>query len=163
MINKLEKFQALTPISTYLDNILNIDNLDNILYIGNPYFEGMVNQIYQPELHLNNSIVSVIEAQFLEFYLSISNGFVLSKVYEKHDDFHFDRKTSALCLNGNVSCRFSLTGFTFLNVFGLLECNHVTDFSDRGNILNAKLLQQSHPFHKLQKASFSNFIDDNII
>ena len=64
--------------SRYLDDLLNIDN---------PYFEGMVGRIYQPELHLNNANASETEAPFLDLHLSISNGFVSSKIYDKLDDF----------------------------------------------------------------------------
>ena len=64
--------------------------LDDLLYIDNAYFEGMVNQIYPPELRLNNANTSDTEAPFLDLYLSISNGFVSSKIYDKRDDFDFD-------------------------------------------------------------------------
>ena len=50
----------------------------------------MVNQIYPPELQLNKANTSDTEAPFLDLHLSISNGFVSSKIYEKHDDFDFD-------------------------------------------------------------------------
>ena len=53
----------------YLDDLLNIDN---------PYFEGMVNQIYPPELQLNKANISDTEAPFLDLHLSVSNGFVSS-------------------------------------------------------------------------------------
>ena len=65
----------------YLDDLLNIDN---------PYFEGMVNQIYPSELQLNKDNTSDTEALFLDLHLSISNGFVSSKIYDKRDDFDFD-------------------------------------------------------------------------
>ena len=64
----------------YLDDLLNIDN---------PYFEGMVSQIYPPALQLNKTNTSNTEAPFLDLHLSISNGFVSSKIYEKRDDFDF--------------------------------------------------------------------------
>ena len=67
--------------SRYLDDLLNIDN---------PYFEGMDNQIYPPELQLNKANTSDTEAPFLDLHLSISNGFVSSKIYDKRDDFDFD-------------------------------------------------------------------------
>ena len=69
----------LKPASTsrYLDDLLNIDN---------PYFEGMVNRIYPPELQLNKANTSDTEAPFLDLHLSISNGFVSSKIYDKRDD-----------------------------------------------------------------------------
>ena len=64
--------------SRYLDDLLNIDN---------PYFEGMVNQIYPPELQLNKADTSDTEAPLLNLHISLSNGFVSSKIYEKCDDF----------------------------------------------------------------------------
>ena len=73
--------QAFKSTSRYLDDLLNIDN---------PYFEGMVNRIYLPELQLNKANTSDTEAPFLDLHLSISNGFVSSKIYEKRDDFDFD-------------------------------------------------------------------------
>ena len=42
--NKADVIEALNSLSRYLDDLLHIDN---------PYFEGMVKQIYPPELHLN--------------------------------------------------------------------------------------------------------------
>ena len=62
--------------------------LDDLLDIDNRYFEGMVNQIYPPELQLNNANTTVAEAPFL--HLSIVNGFVFVKRYNKLDDFDFD-------------------------------------------------------------------------
>ena len=50
----------------------------------------MVNQIYPPELQLNKANSSDTEAPVLNLHLSISNGFVLSKIYDKRDDFDFD-------------------------------------------------------------------------
>ena len=50
----------------------------------------MVNQIYPPELQLNKAKISDTEAPFLDLQLSISNGFVSSKVYDKRDDFDFN-------------------------------------------------------------------------
>ena len=40
-VKQAEIIEAFKPISRYLDDLLNIDN---------PYFEGMVNRIYPPEL-----------------------------------------------------------------------------------------------------------------
>ena len=74
-------FKAFNSTSRYLDDLLNIDK---------PYFEGMVNQIYPPELQLNKANSIDTKAPFLELHLSISNGFVSSKIYDKHDDFDFD-------------------------------------------------------------------------
>ena len=50
----------------------------------------MVNRIYPPELQLNKANTSDTEAPFLDLQLSFSNGSVLSKIYDKRDDFDFD-------------------------------------------------------------------------
>ena len=80
-VKQAEIIEAFKSTSRYLDALLNIDN---------PYFEGMVNRIYPPELQLNKANTSDTEAPFLDLHLSISNGFVSSKIYDKRDDFDFD-------------------------------------------------------------------------
>ena len=77
--NQANIIEAFNSASRYLDDLLNIDN---------PYFEGMVNQIYPPELQLYRT--SDTEATFLDLHLSISNGFVSSKICDKRNDLDFD-------------------------------------------------------------------------
>ena len=78
----------------------------------------MVGRIYPPELQSNKTNKSATVAPFL-LHLSISNGFVPSKSYDKRDgfDFHivfvFWRRTFPVLL---------LTMFTFLTLFDLLNC-----------------------------------------
>ena len=110
-VKQVEIIEAFKSTSRYLDDLLNIDN---------PYFEGMVNYIYPPELKLNKANTSDTEAPFLDLHLSISNGFVSSKIYDKRDDFDFDIVNFPF-LDGDVP-RLPLTGFIFLNLCGLLEC-----------------------------------------
>ena len=55
--NQAVVIKAFNLTSRYLDDLLNIDN---------PYFEGMVNQIYPPELQLNKANTSDTEAPFLD-------------------------------------------------------------------------------------------------
>ena len=49
----------------------------------------MVGQIYPAELQLNKANSSDTEAPFLDLNLSITNGRVSSKIYDKRDDFFF--------------------------------------------------------------------------
>ena len=93
-----EIIEAFKSTSRYLDDLLNIDN---------PYFEGMVSRVYPPELQLNKANISDTEAPFLDLHLSISNGFVSSKIYDKRDDFDFD-KVNFPFLDGDVP---ALTGW----------------------------------------------------
>ena len=56
--NQADIIKAFNSTSRYLDGLLNIDN---------PYFEGIVNKMYPPELQLNKSNISDTEAFFFEF------------------------------------------------------------------------------------------------
>ena len=105
--NQADVIEAFNSTSRYLDDLLNIDN---------PYFEGMVNQIYPPELQLNKANITDTEAPFLDLHLSVANGFVSSKIYDKRDDFDFENFPF---LDGKFLV--VLTVYTFLNLLGLLE------------------------------------------
>ena len=80
----------------------------------------MVNQIYPPELKLNKANTSYTGAPFLDIHISISNGYVSSKIYYKRDDFDFEI----------VNFLFWMAMFNvappmeciFLNLYDLLEC-----------------------------------------
>ena len=119
-------------ILRYLDGFLNIDN---------PYFEGMVNQIYQPELQLNEANTTDTETPFLDLHPSIANGFVSCKIYIKRDDFDFDI-VNFPCLNGDVP-RSASYGIDISRLTRFARvCNHVADFNARNKRLTSKLLQQ---------------------
>ena len=103
--------EAFNSTSRYLDDLLNIDN---------NFFDSMVNRIYPGELQLYKANLSDTEASFLDLHLSISDGFVKTKIYDKRDDFDFDI-VNFLFLDGDVPCRHPVV-FIFLNLFDLLEC-----------------------------------------
>ena len=124
-------------------------------YLDNPYFEGMVNQIYPPELQLNKANTSDTEAPFLDLHLSISNGFVSSKIYNKRDDFDFDIVNFPF-LDGDVPRRPSNGVYISQLIRFVQVCSHVDDFNTRTKCLTAKLLKQGYRYHKLRKA-FSKF------
>ena len=50
----------------------------------------MVGRIYPLELQFYKVNASDTDAPFLNLHLSISDGFVSSKMYDKRDDFDFD-------------------------------------------------------------------------
>ena len=62
--NQADITEAFNSTSRYLDDLLNIDN---------PYFEGMVNRIYPPELQLNKANTSDTEAPLLDLHLSTTH------------------------------------------------------------------------------------------
>ena len=114
--SKLRKFRLQFLYKMHFNFVLVF--ICNVIFlnIDNPYFEGMVNRIYPPELQLNKTNTSDTETPSLDLHLSFSTGFVSSKIYDKRDDFDFDIVNFPF-LDGDV-----LTGFIFLNLFGLLEC-----------------------------------------
>ena len=140
-IKQAEIIEAFKSTSRYLDDLLNIDN---------PYFEGMVNRIYPPELQLNKANTSDTEAPFLDLHLSISNGFVSSKIYDKHNDFDFP------FLDGDVPHSTSYWVYISQLIRFARVSSHVADFNARNKSLTAKLLQQGYRYHKLRK-TFSKF------
>ena len=83
--NQADIIEAFNSTSRYLDDLLNIDN---------PYFEQMVGQIYPTALEFNKGNSSDTEAPFLDLNLSITNGIVSSKIYDKRDDFNFEIVTT---------------------------------------------------------------------
>ena len=80
--------------------------VNDLLNIDNPYFEGMVNQIYPPELQLNKANISDTEAPFLDLHLSVANGFVSSRINDNRNDFDFDI-VNFPCLDDDVPRRAS--------------------------------------------------------
>ena len=139
--------EAFNSTSRYLD-LLNIDI---------PYFEGMVNQIYPPELQFNKANTSDTEAPFFKLHLSFSNGFVSSNIYDKRDDFDFDIARFPFS-DGDVPRRPSdgmyISQLTYIRLARV--CSHVGYFNTRNKCLTAKLLKQGYRYHKLRKA-FSKF------
>ena len=67
----------------------------------------------------------------MDLHLSISDGFVKTKMFEKRDDFDFD-------------IRFARVS------------RHIDDFITRNKVLPAKLLGQGYRYHKIRRA-FSKF------
>ena len=104
----------------------------------------MVNQIYPPELQLNKANTSDTEAPLLDLHLSISNGFVSSKIYDKRDDFDFDIVNFPF-LDGDIPCLPSYGVCISQLIRFARVCRHVDDFNTRNKCL-------TYRYHKLRKA-----------
>ena len=79
--NQSDVIKAFNSTYRYLDDLLNIDN---------NFFNTMVNRIYLSELQLNKANLSDTEASSLDLHLSMSDGFVKTKINDKRDYFDFD-------------------------------------------------------------------------
>ena len=120
-----EIIQVFNSTCRYLDDLLNIDS---------PFFEGIVCRFYPPELQLNKANASDTEALVLDIHLSISNGFVSSRIYDKRDDFDFD-KVNFPFLDGDVPHSISYGVYISHLIRFARVSSHVTDFNARNKIL----------------------------
>ena len=147
--NQTDIIEAFNSTSRYLDDILNINN---------PYFEHMVDQIYPTEILLNKANSSDTEAPFLDLNLSITNGIVSSKIYDKRDDFNFEIVNFPF-LDGDVPRSPSYGVYISKLIRFARVCSYVDDFNNRTLFLTAKLFKQGYhgySYHTIRKA-FSKF------
>ena len=142
--NQSEIIEAFSSTSRYLDDLLNIDNT---------YFDGLISQIYPQELQLNKAYSSDTEVAFLDLHLSIVDGFVSCKIYDKRDDFDFEIVNFPF-LDGVVPRAASYGVYISQFIRFARVTSHVTDFNTRKKLLTAKLLNHDYRYHKLRKAFF---------
>ena len=144
--NQSDIIKAFSSTSPYQDDLLNNDN---------NFFDSMVNRIYPSELQLNKANMSVIEASFLDSHLSISDGFVKTKNYDKRDDFDLDIVNFPF-LDGDVPRSTSYGVYISQLIRFARVSSHFDDFNTRNKVLTAKFLRQGYRYHKIRKA-FSKF------
>ena len=130
--NQSKIIEALSSTSGYLDDLLNIDNT---------YLDGLISQIYPTELQLNKANSSDTKAAFLDLHLSIVDGFVSWKIYDKRDDFDFEIVNFPF-LDGDVPRAASYGVYISQLIRFARVSSHVTDFNTRNKLLTAKLLNQ---------------------
>ena len=91
----------------------------------------------------------------MDLHLSISNGFVSSKIYDKREDFDFD-VVNFPCLDGDVPRSTSYGDYISQLIRFAGASSHVADFNASNKSLTAIRLQQGYRYHKLRK-TFSKF------
>ena len=139
--NQSDVIEAFNSTFRYMMDLLNSEN---------NFLDSMVNSIYPSELQLNkaNKYMSDTEASFLNLYLSISDSFIKTKIYDKRDDFEFDivnfplldvdvPRSTSYCVCISQLIRFARVS------------SHVYDFNTRNKVLTAKLLRQGYKYHKI--------------
>ena len=100
--------------------------------------------------------MSNTEASFLDLQLSISDGLVKTKIYNKRGDFDFDILNFPF-LDGDVPRLTSYGVYIFQIIRFARVSSHVDNFNTRNQVLTAKLLSQGYRFHKTLKVADSNF------
>ena len=87
--------------------------------------------------------------------MSITNGVVSAKIYDKGDDFNIEIVNFQF-LDGEVSCSPSYGVYISQLIRFARVRSSVDDFKNRNLFLTAKLLKQGYRFHNIRKA-FSKF------
>ena len=92
----------------------------------------MVIHIYPLKLQLNKANASDNEASFLDLHLSIADGFVQTKIYDKRDDFDFDIVNfSFLHVDGDVPRSTSYGVYMSQFICFAQVSSYVDDFNTR--------------------------------
>ena len=100
---------------------------------------------------MNKAYTSDTEAHYIDLHLSISNGFVSSKIYDKRYNFDFDSVIFPFW-GGDVPRRPSYGVYISHLIRFARLCSY--DFNARNKCLTAKLLKQGYRYHKLRKVFF---------
>ena len=87
--------------------------------------------------------------------MSITNGIVSSKIYDKRIDFNFEIVNFPF-LDGDVPRSPSYGVYSSQLIRFARVCSNDDDFNNRTLFLTAKLLKQGYRYHKIRKA-FSKF------
>ena len=95
------------------------------------------------------------EAPFLDLNLSLTNGIVSSKIYDKRDDFNFEIVNFPF-LYGDVLRSPSYAVYISQLIRFARVCSNVDDFNNRNLFLTAKLLKQGYRYDIIRKA-YSKF------
>ena len=95
----------------------------------------------------------------LNLHLSISDGFVKTKIYDKRDDFEFvnfpflDRDVPrSTFLDRDVPRSTSYGVYISQLIRFARVSSHLDDFNTCNKVLTAKLLRQGYRYHKIRKA-----------
>ena len=79
----------------------------------------------------------------MDLHLSISDGFVKTKIYDKGDDFDFDIVNFPF-LHGDVPRSTSCGVYISQLIRFARESSHVDDFNTRNKVLTANILRQGY-------------------
>ena len=128
--------------------------MDDILNIYDAYFDTIVSQVYPSELQLNKAYTSDTKAAFLDLHLSISNGIVSTKIYDKCNDFDFEIVNFQL-LDGDVPRSTSCGVYISQLIRFARASSHVADFICWLRLVG--MAEQNAPPHE-QNDQISGFV-----
>ena len=108
--------------------------------------DRLVGRMCPAELQLNKANSSDTEVPFLDLNLSITNGMVSSKIYDKRDDFNF-KIVNFPFLDGDVPCSPSYGVYISQLIRFARVCSYVNDLNNRSLFFTAKLFSKFYHRH----------------
>ena len=106
------------------------------LYNNDGFRRCFMSESKTTELQLNKANSSDTEAPFLDLNLSITNGIVSSKIYDKRDDFNFEIVNFPF-FDGDVPRSPSYGVYISQLIRFARVCSNVDDFKNRNLFLTA--------------------------
>ena len=97
----------------------------------------------------------------MDLNLCISYGTVSTKIYDKQDDFDFD-KVNFPFLDGDVPRRISYRVYISQLIKFARPSSNLNDFNYRNKALTAKLLRQGYRYLNFVRR-FRNFVADTVL
>ena len=138
---ELELARKFNGLSRYRDDCsaLNIEN-----------FRELASEIYPPSLELSQENEDLRKATVLDMRVEIDEGFFVTQVYNKTDDFPFD-VISLPFLNSNINGNVCYLVFYSQVLRYQRLCSLIQNFNGRVKILGEVLLGRGYIYEKLER------------
>ena len=115
--------------------------IDDLLSIDNPNFRDYIQYIYPSELELKETTISDSEVSYLDLHLSLLDGNVTSKLYDKRDDFDFEIINFPYLIS-NIPATPAYGVYTSQLIRYQRACVSYLEFQSRHKSLVKKLIKQ---------------------
>ena len=124
-----------------------LQNFD-VLSLNNSKISEFIDVIYPCELDIKDTTESSISASYLDCYLNIDDGKLITRLYDKRDDFNFPIVNFPF-MSSNIPSAPAYGVYVSQLVRYARACYNYEDFVDRGKLLTSKLLSQGYRRAKL--------------
>ena len=123
--------------------------IDDVLSINNRSFHDHLHTIYPPELEIKETTETSTSASYLDLLLSVTDGTLSTKLYDKRDDFDF-RIVNFPFICSNIPESPAYGVYISQLIRYARACSSYGDFIDRGRLLTKKLVDQGYTLEKLK-------------
>ena len=123
--------------------------IDDVLSLNNDSFHRHLHAIYPPELEIKETTETSSSASYLDLLLSVSNGILSTRLYDKRDDFDF-RIVNFPFISSNILESPAYGVYISQLIRYARACSSYCDFIYRGKAQTAKLIEQGYVQNRLK-------------